>query len=150
MVNIDLCLTSGSTISQNYLPRPEARLGKDFHLTPLSALLNSLATLVGTPTFFANLELCAAAAIKCSCDCDLLGILANFLASFIFVWHFFSTRWGISRFTRFFAFNIWVFVTSWFALFFFYIRATQCWLFACFGRSIGFTWFDVFGFFNAI
>src|SRR6266403_1943136 len=41
---------------------------------PVSARLNSLATLVGIPAFLANAGLCAAAAIVRACFADLLGI----------------------------------------------------------------------------
>lgn len=44
-------------------------------LPPLSALLNSLATFIGMPTFLANSLECAAAAMRRACFADLLGIL---------------------------------------------------------------------------
>ncbi len=43
-------------------------------LPPLSALLNSLATFIGTPTFLAKAGSCAAAAMRRACFADLLGI----------------------------------------------------------------------------
>lgn len=44
---------------------------------PLSALLKSVATDCGMPTFFANAGLCAAAAIIRACDFDLLGMIVR-------------------------------------------------------------------------
>jgi len=65
-------------------------------LPPLSALLNSLATFIGTPTFLAKSLECEAAAIRRACLADLLGITIPLMFNYFFNCNFPKSRTKIS------------------------------------------------------